>query len=78
MINLDLSTLNPLEKKIHKQMIRHSKAIPFIRINQAAEFCQCSVSKISKFVKKWDSAATGNTWIFCMERIFPLPQVQMS
>lgn len=52
MINLDLSTLNPLEKKIHKQMIRHSKAIPFIRINQAAEFCQCSVSKISKFVKK--------------------------
>ena len=52
MINLDLSTLNPLEKKIHEQMIRHSRTMPFIRINQAAELCQCSVSKISKFVRK--------------------------
>jgi DNA-binding MurR/RpiR family transcriptional regulator len=52
MINLDLSTLNPLEKKIHKQMIRHSRTMPGIKINQAAELCQCSGSKISKFVKK--------------------------
>ena len=52
MINLDSSTLNPLEKRIHEQMIRHSRTMPFIRINQAAELCQCSVSKISKFVRK--------------------------
>jgi DNA-binding MurR/RpiR family transcriptional regulator len=52
MINLDVSILNPLEKKIHEQMIRHSRNMPAIRINQAAELCGCSVSKISKFVKK--------------------------
>lgn len=52
MIAVDLTTLNPLEKRIHEQMIRHSKIMPAIRINQAAGFCQCSVSKISKFVKK--------------------------
>ncbi|THB75932.1 MAG: MurR/RpiR family transcriptional regulator [Desulfobacteraceae bacterium] len=52
MITMDLSALNPLEKHIHDQMVRHSKTMPAIRINQAAEFCQCSVSKISKFVKK--------------------------
>ena len=33
-------------------MVRHSKRMPTIRINQAAGFCNCSVSKISKFVKK--------------------------
>lgn len=52
MITVDLSTLNPLEKQIHKQMIRHSKTMPTIRINQAADLCRCSASKISKFVKK--------------------------
>lgn len=52
MIAMDLSGLNPLEKKIHEQMLRHSRTMPAIRIGQAAEFCQCSVSKISKFVKK--------------------------
>lgn len=52
MISIDLDTLNPLEKQIHEQMIRHSKTMPTIRINQAAAACHCSVSKISKFVKK--------------------------
>ena len=52
MITVDLNRLNPLEKEIHEQMIRHSRTMPVIRISQAAEFCQCSVSKISKFVKK--------------------------
>lgn len=52
MITIDLTTLNPLEKHIHEQMVRHSRTMPAIRINQAAEFSKCSVSKISKFVKK--------------------------
>ena len=52
MITIDLDALNPLEKQIHEQMIRHSKTMSTIRINQAAGFCHCSVSKISKFVKK--------------------------
>lgn len=52
MISIDLDALNPLEKQIHEQMIRHSKTMPTIRILQAAAACHCSVSKISKFVKK--------------------------
>ena len=52
MITVDLNSLNPLEKEIHEQMVRHSRTMPTIRINQAASFCRCSVSKISKFVKK--------------------------
>jgi hypothetical protein len=52
MISIDFDALNPLEKQIHEQMIRHSKTMPTIRINQAAAACHCSVSKISKFVKK--------------------------
>jgi len=52
MITIDLDALNPLEKQIHEQLIRHSKTMSTIRINQAAGFCHCSVSKISKFVKK--------------------------
>jgi DNA-binding MurR/RpiR family transcriptional regulator len=52
MIAIDFDALNPLEKQIHQQMIHLSKTMPTIRINQAAEACRCSVSKISKFVKK--------------------------
>lgn len=53
MINIDLSVLNPLEQKIHEKLIRHSKEFPNIKINDAAVLCDCSVSKISKFVKKF-------------------------
>ncbi|MDA3809964.1 MAG: SIS domain-containing protein [Spirochaetaceae bacterium] len=52
MITVNLSTLNPLEKQIHETLTHHSKTSSAIRINQAAELCRCSVSKISKFVKK--------------------------
>ena len=52
MITIDVDALNPLEKQIHEKMRHHSRTMPTIRINQAAAACQCSVSKISKFVKK--------------------------
>lgn len=52
MINVDLSTLNPLERNIHEQMILISGKSETIRIHEAARQCGCSVSKISKFVKK--------------------------
>lgn len=52
MISIDVSSLNPLEKRIHDQLMRHGKNREKIRIQEAAELCQCSVSKISKFVKK--------------------------
>lgn len=52
MINIDFNKLNPLEKKINEALVALSKDVSEITINQAAEVCNCSVSKISKFVKK--------------------------
>lgn len=52
MINIDFSKLNKLEKFIHEQLQTYSKEVDTIRINDAAAYCDCSVSKISKFVKK--------------------------
>lgn len=52
MINIDLSNLNTLEKEIFNRLMAQSKVESDIKINQAAELCGCSVSKISKFVKK--------------------------
>ena len=52
MINIDLSNLNTLEKEIFNILMAQSKIESDIKINQAAELCSCSVSKISKFVKK--------------------------
>jgi DNA-binding MurR/RpiR family transcriptional regulator len=52
MINVDLNNLNPLEKKIYNTLSENVLTIPDIKITQAAELCFCSVSKISKVVKK--------------------------
>lgn len=51
-IAIDLSSLNPLEKKIYEILLAHKDSYETLRITQAAELCNCSVSKISKFVKK--------------------------
>lgn len=53
MINIDFNALNPLERKIHATLSEHSKTVDNIRITRAAELCDCSVSKISKFAKKF-------------------------
>lgn len=52
MINIDFNRLNPLEKKINETLLDHSKTVFDITINDAAALCGCSISKISKFVKK--------------------------
>ena len=52
MININLNNLNPLEIMIHEKLTAYSKENTSIRIVQAATICDCSVSKISKFVKK--------------------------
>jgi DNA-binding MurR/RpiR family transcriptional regulator len=52
MINIDLNNLNPLEKEIYNTLNQKALSIPNIKIIQAAEFCACSISKISKVVKK--------------------------
>jgi len=52
MINIDFNKLNFLEHKIYNQLLECSKLHSDLKITQAAELCSCSVSKISKFVKK--------------------------
>jgi DNA-binding MurR/RpiR family transcriptional regulator len=52
MISIDLRSLNSLEKQIYERLLEYSKGNPKFRINEAADLCNCSVSKISKFVKK--------------------------
>lgn len=52
MVNIDLNKLNLLEKQIFETLTELSKSSQDITINQAAEACHCSMSKISKFVKK--------------------------
>lgn len=52
MININFNKLNPLEQQIHLKLQTYSKEHATIKIIEAAEYCGCSVSKISKFVKK--------------------------
>ncbi len=52
MINIDLNNLNPLEKEIYTILNQKALTIPNIKITQAADFCNCSISKISKVTKK--------------------------
>lgn len=52
MINIDFGKLNQLEIQIHNKLDEYAKSNEEIRIHTAAELCGCSVSKISKFVKK--------------------------
>ncbi len=52
MIRIDFSKLNPLEKEIHKTLSESVNNQASITINEAADLCSCSMSKISKFVKK--------------------------
>lgn len=52
MIDINIDNLNVLEKQIYNTLMEYSKSNSKFRINTAAELCNCSVSKISKFVKK--------------------------
>lgn len=52
MINIDLDNLNDFEKEIYEKLLEYSAENPAFRINEAADVCGCSVSKISKYVKK--------------------------
>lgn len=52
MININYNKLNPLEQQIHIKLQAYSKEHDTIKITEAANYCGCSVSKISKFVKK--------------------------
>ena len=49
---IDWKKLNPLEQSIYKQLVLYAGENTSIKISEAALYCGCSVSKISKFVKK--------------------------
>ncbi len=52
MVNINFGALNELEQKIHETITRSSKEYDSLTINESAELCGCSISKISKFVQK--------------------------
>lgn len=52
LLAIDLRALNPLERRIHETLLAHKDSHDTLRIAQAAQLCDCSISKISKFVKK--------------------------
>lgn len=52
MINIDIKNLNELEKDIFDKIKEYSKENPKMKIIEAADYCDCSTSKISKFVRK--------------------------
>ncbi|PLW78296.1 MurR/RpiR family transcriptional regulator [Cohaesibacter celericrescens] len=73
MINIDFDALNPLEQQIHSTLQQHSKTVDAIRITQAADLCNCSVSKISKFSKKLGFATYKQYLDFLYDRKLPEP-----
>lgn len=52
MIRIDFSKLNSLEQEIHQKLSASILNQDSITIDEAAMICNCSMSKISKFVKK--------------------------
>jgi DNA-binding MurR/RpiR family transcriptional regulator len=44
--------LNPSERKIVDELVAHAENNPSLRITEAAEICGCSVSQVSKVIKK--------------------------
>ena len=52
-MKLDVTKLNKLEQRIHQTLSDSAKAEENIKIKRAAEICGCSVSKVSKFSKKF-------------------------
>ena len=52
MINIDATKLNPLERKVLDALSSYSKSHPAPKIVEAASICGCSVSHVSKAVKK--------------------------
>jgi len=52
MINLDLSRLNPLELTVYQTIHAYAKDHKNLKIREAAEISQCSISKVSKLSKK--------------------------
>lgn len=52
MLNLDTTTLNPLDQRIVDQIVARGRLNPSLKIREVAEICGCSISQVSKAVRK--------------------------
>lgn len=52
MLNIDETKLNQLERKVLTSLTEHSKGHPEPTITEAGKICGCSVSQVSKAIKK--------------------------
>jgi DNA-binding MurR/RpiR family transcriptional regulator len=52
MFNVDKTRLNLSERRIVNDLVAHAKSSPSFKITEAAEICGCSVSQVSKAIKK--------------------------
>ncbi|MDO8107839.1 hypothetical protein Q6348_11600 [Isoptericola sp. b441] len=52
MLNLDTTKLNPVDQRIVDQLLTEGKRNPSLRIREAAEICGCSMSQVSRAVRK--------------------------
>ena len=52
MLNMNFKKLNETEKKIVETLLSFDKKKPFPKITRAAQICGCSVSQVSKSIKK--------------------------
>ncbi len=52
MFNVDTTRLNPFDRKIVDQLVAYAKKNPAFKIREAAEICGCSISQVSKAIKK--------------------------
>jgi len=52
MLNLDTTKLNPLDQRIVDQIVAQAGRNPSLKIREVAEVCGCSISQVSKAVRK--------------------------
>jgi DNA-binding MurR/RpiR family transcriptional regulator len=52
MFNVDTTRLSPFDRKIVDKLVAHAKTHPSFRITKAAGICGCSISQVSKAIKK--------------------------
>jgi DNA-binding MurR/RpiR family transcriptional regulator len=52
MLNVDTTRLNPLDRRIVDDLVAHARQHPPFRIMEAAEICGCSISQVSKAIRK--------------------------
>jgi len=52
MLNLDTTKLNPLDKRIVDQIVAQGRRNPSLKIREVAQACGCSISQVSKAVRK--------------------------